>query len=139
MPEIKKSKKYKAICIPFLEGEDERGLNYLKKWAEKKGIEVKDFAICVYYDNPLLFPPEKCRRDICLIFDGNGSEDEKVKIKVFPEQKIASFPFNGEMRDVYTKFLKWLEKNGYERMTPLREVRGKDGKELQMGIKDTLN
>ncbi|KAA0003928.1 MAG: GyrI-like domain-containing protein [Thermoplasmata archaeon] len=139
MPEIKKSKKYKAICIPLLEGENEKGLDYLKKWARVKDVEIKDIAICVYYDSPLLLPPERCRRDVCIIFDGKASEDGKVKIKKFPEQKIASFSFNGEIRKACAEFFKWLAKNGYKRMTPLREVEWNRRKELQIGIKDNIN
>jgi len=139
MPEIKKLKKYRAICIPLLEGENEKGLNYLKKWAQSKGVKIRDVAICIYYDSPTHFPIEECRRDVCIIFEGNAIEDGDVKIKIFPKQKVASFSFNGEMRKACDEFFKWLEKNGYRRTTPIREIKYSNGKELQVGIKSGIN
>lgn len=138
MPEIKNSKKYKAICIPMLDGKNEEGLDYLKKWAKEKEIKIEDIAVFIYYDNPILFPPERCRRDVCLIFDGDATENGRVKIKKFPEQKIASFSFNGEMRKACTEFFEWLKSKGYKKTTPLRQVEWNNGKELQIGVKTSI-
>lgn len=139
MPRIKQSKKCKAICLSLMEEKNKKGLDYLKKWARAKEVKIKNVVVYVYYDSPLFFPPEKCRRDICIIFDEHATEDRKVKIKRFPEQRIAYLSFNGGMQKACAEFFKWLEKNEYRKTTPLREIHWGKRKELQIGIKDTLN
>lgn len=136
---IKQSEKYKTICLSILKEKDEISLDYLKKWANAKKVKIQNVVIYIYYDSPLLFPLEKCRRDICIIFEGAGAGDGKIKIKRFQKRKIAYLSFNGEIQTACDKLYRWLRKNNYEITSPLREIRWDRKRELQIGVKDTPN
>ena len=136
---IKQSEKYKTICLSLLIEKDETSLDYLKKWADAKYVKIQNVVIYVYYDSPLLFPLEKCRRDICIVFDGNGAGDGQVKIKRFPKRKIAYLSFNGKMQIACNELYKWLRESNYEITSPLRVIQWDKKRELQIGVKDTPN
>jgi DNA gyrase inhibitor GyrI len=122
-----------------LEEKDEIILDYLKKWAHAKNVKIQDVVIYVYYDSPLLFTLEKCRRDICIVFDGIGAGDGQVKIKRFQKRKIAYLSFNGKVQTAYNELYKWLRANNYEITSPLRVIQWDKKRELQIGVKDTPN
>jgi len=88
----------------------------LYEWAKENKLRPGFKNINVFYDDPQEKNPSECTSWIGIPVIGNANSDDEVKIKEFPEMKVATYNFEGPnsgFQDAYGILGTWIEKHGY--------------------------
>jgi effector-binding domain-containing protein len=100
----------------------------LFEWAKVQKVMPGFFPLGIYYDDPKLVTPEKCRSEVGITFKGHAIEADGIKIKHLPAQKMATVSFKGpgsEYHKAYRGLQEWIEGKGHQVCGPCIEVYSK--------------
>jgi AraC family transcriptional regulator len=95
----------------------EAAFGELAQWAGPKGLLETSQMLGVYWDNPEVTPPEKCRVDACVVVPEGTETDGAVALQTISAGRyavchfeIAGDSFQQAWEDAY----KWLVESGME-------------------------
>ena len=98
-----------AICEPQF-GE-------LMAWAAPRGLIGPGKVMAIYWDNPMVTPPEKCRFDAGIQAPDETAEDDRVAVQTIPGGPYAVCRFERppeEIRQAWNDALVWFKGSGLE-------------------------
>jgi len=119
--EVKKMSEYYVAYVrkmgPYGKETCEQAFSELMKWAGPRGHLATGVMLGVYWDNPEVTPPEKCRVDACISVPKGTSTEGKINMQVVSggPYAVCHFEIKSEsFEQSWDDSFKWLVKNGYE-------------------------
>jgi len=95
----------------------EAAFGELMAWAGPKGLLGKGPVLGVYWDNPEVTAPEKCRVDACVVLDAETSVDAPVALQDIAGGQYVVCEFNLPMTDfgpAWEEAFRTVVEGGYE-------------------------
>lgn len=130
-----KLEKRKATTLAYLEytGPYDRipfedYIRRLYEWVKTKKIIPGFYPMGIYYSDPKITPPEKCRTDIGIMVKGNPKPEGDIKIRKLPAMTVATLSHKGprsEYRKSYDTLDEFIKKKGYTIIAPAIEIYSK--------------
>ena len=107
---VRKVGKYcKETCEPAFQE--------ITSWAIARGLNNTEKFIAIYWDNPEITPPEKCRMDACITIPTDFEINNSMNVQVIASGTYAIFHyeiFDTEFQEAWCDSFKWLIENEYE-------------------------
>jgi AraC family transcriptional regulator len=94
-------------------------------WAKEKKLRPGFYPMAVFYDNPDITPPERCRTDIAISVAGEPKGDDEVNVRKMAAMTVATISHKGEAEECkksYGLLTKWVTENGLEWDGPPIEI-----------------
>lgn len=95
----------------------EQAFGELMQWAGPKGYLASGTMIGVYWDNPEVTPPEKCRVDACISVPLGTLPEKQIDIQTISGGRYAVCHFEiktDSFQNAWDDAFQWLVKSGYE-------------------------
>ncbi|MBN2055280.1 AraC family transcriptional regulator [bacterium] len=95
----------------------EQAFGELMQWAGSRGLAAKGTMLGVYWDNPEVTPPEKCRVDACLTVPPGTKTSGQVGVQTLGGglYAICGFEIRGEsFQGAWDEVFQWLVASGRE-------------------------
>jgi len=95
----------------------EAAFGELMRWAGPKGLLGKGPVLGVYWDNPEVTAPDKCRVDACVVVDAVAIVDAPVALQDIAAGPYAVCEFNLPLTDfgpAWEEAFRWVVAGGYE-------------------------
>lgn len=89
----------------------------LMRWAGPKGLIGRETMLGVYWDNPEVTPPEKCRTDACITVPPGTPADRAVGLQTIAggPYAVCHFELTGDsFKAAWDEAYSWLVTGGYE-------------------------
>jgi len=86
-------------------------------WAGPRGLMGKGPVLGVYWDNPEVTAPEKCRVDACIVVDAETAVDAPVSLQDIAAGRYVVCEFNLPLTDfgpAWEEAFRWVVEGGYE-------------------------
>ena len=102
---------------PYCKETCEPAFGELMQWAQPNGYVGSGPMLGVYWDNPEVTPPEKCRVDACICVPEGTKPDSPVGIQVISGGPYAVCHFEvatDDFSQAWEDAFKWLVSGGYE-------------------------
>lgn len=119
--EIKTLPEYRVAYVrkigPYGQTTCEAAFNELMQWAAPKGLLSTGIVLGVYWDNPEVTPPEKCRVDACITLPPEMKLEGPVATQTIQGGTFAvcHFEMSGNnFEQAWDEAFAWLVENGYE-------------------------
>jgi AraC family transcriptional regulator len=91
----------------------------------ENGIETTGPPMGLYYDDPVVVPPESLKYEVLAQVDKEIEVEEPFVFKVLPEATVAYAVHKGsydKLMDTYEGFMKYITDNGYHIAGPAMEI-----------------
>ncbi|PKN66800.1 MAG: AraC family transcriptional regulator [Deltaproteobacteria bacterium HGW-Deltaproteobacteria-12] len=101
---------------PYIKETCEQAFGEIMEWAEPRGY-CKPGSMLVYWDNPEITPPEKCRVDACVVVPRGTTTDGQIGLQVISGGPYAACHFEIEPNSYHKAWedaFAWLVSSGYE-------------------------
>lgn len=95
----------------------EQAFGELMQWAGPRGYLNSGIMLGVYWDNPEITPPEKCRTDACITVPDGTSPEGQIGIQVISGGMYAVCRFEirtDNFQQAWEDAFVWLVNSGYE-------------------------
>lgn len=95
----------------------EQAFGELAQWAGPRGYLSSGAVLGVYWDNPEITPPEKCRVDACVSVPHGTAAEGQVGVQTISGGPYAVCRFeikSDEFQQAWEDAFKWLVSGGYE-------------------------
>ncbi|MBU2711822.1 AraC family transcriptional regulator [Zooshikella harenae] len=95
----------------------EKAFNELCQWAAPKGLLNTGIVLGVYWDNPEVTPPEKCRVDACITLPPGATLEDPIATQTLQGGPFAVCHFEvkpDQFQQAWDNAFTWLVDNGYE-------------------------
>jgi AraC family transcriptional regulator len=119
--EVREMPEYRVAYVrkmgPYRKEVCEQAFDELMRWAGPKGYLASGAMLGVYWDNPEVTPPEKCRMDACITVPGGTAPEEQVGVQVIKggPHAVCHFETKAERFDqAWEDAFTWLVNGGYE-------------------------
>ncbi len=103
---------------PYESGGIGEAFSKLMEWAGPKGYCKSGRVIGMYWDNPDVTPPEKCRSDACITVPEDAKVSGEIKLQTIPGGLYAVYHcevYNNEFGKPWSDIMyEWLPGSGYE-------------------------
>ena len=86
-------------------------------WAIAKGLNITEKFLAIYWDNPEITPPEKCRMDACVTLPADLSINNSKNVQIIASGTYAIFHHEiseTEFQEAWFDSFKWIIENEYE-------------------------
>ncbi|MGI0119592.1 AraC family transcriptional regulator [Zooshikella sp. RANM57] len=119
--EIKTLPEYHVAYIrkigPYGPDTCEKAFNELCQWAGPKGLLNTGIVLGVYWDNPEVTPPEKCRVDACISLPSEAKLEDPIATQTLQGGPFAVCHFEvkpDQFQQAWDNAFAWFVDNGYE-------------------------
>lgn len=119
--EIKEMPEYNVAYVrrlgPYGKETCEQAFGELMRWAGPRGYLKSGVMLGVYWDNPEVTPPEKCRVDACVTVPEGTVPEAPVEIQtiVGGPHAVCHFEIRGDsFQNAWEEAFAWLVNGGYE-------------------------
>ncbi len=95
----------------------EQAFGELMHWAGPKGLIDSGTMIGVYWDNPEVTPPEKCRVDACISVPPGMKPEKQIDIQTITGGRYAVCRFElmaDNFQSAWDEAFRWIVQNGHE-------------------------
>jgi len=119
--EIKEMPNYNVAYVrkmgPYGKEICEQAFSELFQWAEPRGYYKSGVVLGVYWDNPDITPPEKCRVDACISVPPGTVAEGSIGIQTISGGTYAVCHFEIQLdnfQQAWEEAFAWFLTNGYE-------------------------
>ncbi len=102
---------------PYGQATCEQAFGELMHWAGPRGLLGKGAMLAVYWDNPEVTPPDKCRTDACLVVSADTDTAGQVAIQSVgggPHAVCSFVVAAADIAQAWDEAFHWLVDNGHE-------------------------
>ncbi len=102
---------------PYVKTTCEPAFAELMQWAGPRNYVVTGKVLAIYWDNPDVTPPEKCRFDACITVPEKIAPDGQVHIQTISGGPYAVYRFEGKLDGLHQAWddaFQWVCDSGYE-------------------------
>ncbi|WP_263771132.1 AraC family transcriptional regulator [Propionivibrio soli] len=95
----------------------QRAFGELMQWAEPRGFLASGLTFAVYWDNPEVTPPERCRVDACVVVPPGTKPEGQIGIQTISGGRYAVCGFeitDDGFQQAWEDAFAWLVQSGYE-------------------------
>ncbi len=119
--EIKELPDFNVVFVrklgPYGKEVCEQAVGELMQWAGPKGFAATGTLLFVYWDNPEVTPPEKCRTDACLTVPAGTQHSGQVGVQCIPggPHAVCRFEIAADgFQRAWEEAFAWFVNGGYE-------------------------
>jgi AraC family transcriptional regulator len=94
-----------------------RAFDELMRWATPRGCGNWGSMLALYWDNPEITPPQKCRVDACVVVPPGTAVEGQIGAQVIPggPHAVCCFELKGDsFQECWEDAVAWLVNGGYE-------------------------
>jgi AraC family transcriptional regulator len=119
--EVREMPEYNVAYVrkmgPYGKETCEQAFGELMQWAGPRGLLSSSAMLGVYWDNPDVTPPEKCRTDACIIVPVGTSPEGQIGLQIISGGPYAVCHFeiqSDNFQQAWEDAFAWLISSGYE-------------------------
>jgi DNA gyrase inhibitor GyrI len=126
--EVKTVKSMEVFCVEGIPPDLGKMMAKLMEWLRSKGAITSSNPVALFHATPDEAPNvEEIRCEACVAAIPPPEPDEQVTWRTLPEVKVAYTTYEGPQsaeKDIslVVEVAKWMKKNGYTQVGPVRQV-----------------